>query len=85
METFHKKQFLILKTEDLENNPSEILSDVFEFLSLPSYDKVNFEKKHNVSKYEPMNEQSRKILKKFFKPHNENLYKFLKRDFEWNY
>ena len=85
METFHKKQFLILKTEDLENNPTEILSDVFEFLSLPSYDKVNFEKKHNVSKYEPMSDSSRRILKEFFKPYNKNLYEFLKRDFEWNF
>ena len=85
METFPKKQFLILKTEDLENNPSEILSDVFEFLSLPSYDKVNFEKKHNVSKYEPMSDSSRRILKEFFKPYNKNLYEFLKRNFEWDF
>ena len=73
------------KTEDLENNPSEILSDVFEFLSLLSYDKVNFEKKHNVSKYEPMSDSSRRILKEFFKPCNKSLYEFLKRDFEWDF
>ena len=85
MDVFPRKQFLILKTEELENNPSEILDSVFKFLSMPTYDKINFKEKHNVSKYEPMNEQSRKMLKEFFKPHNENLYKFLKQDFEWNY
>ena len=84
MDMFPVKQFLILKTEELEKNPSEILNSVFKFLSLHNYDKINFEEKHNVSKYEPMNEQSRKILKQFFKPHNERLYKFLKRDFEWD-
>ena len=85
METFPKKQFLILKTEELEENTSKILNDVFEFLSLPSYDKIDFEKKHNVSKYEPMSSSSRKILMEFFKPHNKSLYKFLNRNFEWNY
>jgi len=84
MDVYPVKQFLILKTEELEKNPSEILNGVFKFLSLHNYDKINFEEKHNVSKYEPMNEQSRKILKQFFKPHNERLYKFLKRDFEWD-
>ena len=57
----------MLKTEELEQNPSEILNGVFKFLSLHNYDKINFEEKHNVSKYEPMNDQSRKILKQFFK------------------
>ena len=85
MDVYPVKQFLILKTEELEKNPSEILDSVFKFLSIPDYDKINFEKKHNVSKYEPMNEQSRKMLKEFFKPHNKNLYKFLKQDFEWDY
>ena len=85
MDVYPVKQFLILKTEELEKNPSEILNGVFKFLSLHNYDKINFEEKHNVSKYEPMNEQSRKMLKEFFKPHNKNLYKFLKQDFEWNY
>ena len=85
MDVYPVKQFLILKTEELEKNPSEILDSVFKFLSIPDYDKINFEKKHNVSKYEPMNEQSRKMLKEFFKPHNENLYKFLKQDFEWDF
>ena len=85
MDVYPVKQFLILKTEELEKNPSEILDSVFKFLSIPDYDKINFGKKHNVSKYEPMNEQSRKMLKEFFKPHNKNLYKFLKQDFEWDY
>ena len=61
MDVYPVKQFLILKTEELEKNPSEILNGVFKFLSLHNYDKINFEEKHNVSKYEPMNEQSRKI------------------------
>ena len=62
-----------------------IINNVFEFLSLPSYDKIDFEKKCNVSKYEPMSSSSRKILMEFFKPHNKSLYKFLNRNFEWNY
>jgi len=84
MDVYPLKQFLILKTEELEMNPSEILNSVFKFLSLPNYDKINFERKYNVTRYKPMNEQLRKILKEFFKPHNEKLYKFLKRDFEWD-
>lgn len=84
MKTFSKKQFLILKTEELEENASKILNNVFEFLSLPSYVKINFEKKHNVSKYEPMSSSSRKMLMEFFKPHNKSLYEFLKRDFKWD-
>ena len=84
MDVYPLKQFLILNTEELENNPAEILNNVFKFLSLPDYGKINFEEKYNVTKYKPMNEQSRKLLEEFFKPYNERLYKFLKRDFEWD-
>ena len=85
MDVYPVKQFLILKTEELEKNPSEILNSVFKFLSLHNYDKINFEEKHNVSKYEPMSDSSRRILKEFFKPCNKSLYEFLKRDFEWDF
>ena len=84
MDVYPLKQFLILNTEELENNPAEILNNVFKFLSLPDYGKINFEEKYNVTKYKPMNEQLRKLLEEFFKPYNERLYKFLKRDFEWD-
>ena len=41
-------------------------------------------KKVNVSKYSKMKPQTRKILIDFFKPYNEQLFKFLDKKFDWN-
>ena len=84
MSLFPKEQFLILRTEDLESQPTKVLKETFEFLDLPNFDIQDLDRK-NVGKYKKMNEDTRKWLVEYFKPHNERLYKYLGRDFHWDY
>ena len=84
METFSKEQILIVKTEELNKNPKKVLEKIFEFLSLPNFDNINIKKKYNVSKYEPMNNSTKELLKTFFKEHNKRLEDYLQMDFNWN-
>ena len=83
MDVFPKEQFLILKAEDFFSEPLKFLYQVFDFLGVPHHE-INVSEKFNVGHYKEMNLSTKKFLKNFFKPHNEKLYKFLGRDFNWN-
>ena len=80
---YSREQFLILDTEDLHNNPQSVMDQVFDFLELPPFYAENL-KDRNVGNYKEMNEDTRKFLVEYFKPHNERLYKLLQRDFDWD-
>jgi hypothetical protein len=82
-ELFPKNQILIISSEELASNTKNVMSEIFKFLNLPDYKIPNIEKV-NVSKYSKMNPDTRKILIDFFKPYNEQLFKFLDRKFDWN-
>ncbi len=83
MNLFSKKQMLILRTEDLDENPNKILKQTFEFLGISNF-KIKNMKRKNVGKYKEMNSNTRKWLIEYFKPHNERLYKYLGRNFDWD-
>jgi hypothetical protein len=82
-ELFPKNQILIISSEELASNTKNVMSEIFKFLNLPEYEIPNIEKV-NVSKYSKMNPDTRKMLIDFFKPYNEQLFKFLDRKFDWN-
>ena len=89
---YDKKQFLILATEDFTKNPQQILNQFFDFVgaattttaAAPPPDVGNLTNR-NVGNYkERMNENTRKFLIEYFKPHNERLYRLLQRSFDWD-
>lgn len=80
---FPKDQFLIIRTEDLEENPAYAMSKIFEFLELPNCEIKN-PPKMNVGEYKPMNPSTRKTLIEYFKPYNEQLCKLLNVNFDWD-
>jgi hypothetical protein len=81
MKFFPKENLLILKTEEFNENPSQVFHQVLNFLDLPMQDvKYN---KINVGKYSHMDPKIRDKLYEYFKPHNEKLYKLLDRNFNW--
>ena len=84
MNTFPKSQFCFVKTEELNNKPQTVLDNIFEFLSLPKFNKIDIKKRYNVSKYKPMKETTRELLNEFFKIHNKHLEEYLKIKFNWN-
>jgi hypothetical protein len=79
---FPKKQLLILSSEEFYSDPGKICKDVFDFLGLPTINIKN-KKTFNKGKYQIMNDKTRLELVEYFKPHNEKLFNFLKRDFGW--
>jgi hypothetical protein len=79
---FSKEQILVLSTENLADNPNQTLDEIFSFLELPKEEIRNIQRK-KVGKYKKMDDETREVLKKIFKPHNEKLFKFLGKEFEW--
>lgn len=79
---FPRKQFFIIETKELENSPHETYKKLCNFLEIKPFN-LEF-KKHNVGVYEKMHSETRKILIKYFRPHNARLYKLLGRKFEWD-
>lgn len=82
MSFFPKEKFLILNSENFAQNPKTIVNEILKFLELPSYELSSYQKQ-NVGNYSEMNPSTRKQLKEFFKPYNEELYKFLGINYNW--
>ncbi len=84
MDIFPREQFLILTSEEFDSNEDETLNKVFEFLNLKQHTPKNLQRKHVGNYKESMNPETRKKLIEYFRPHNEKLYKFLGRKFDWD-
>ena len=82
-DVFSKEQILVLNTENLAENPQQTLEQIFNFLGLPN-ERIQNIQNRKVGNYQKMNKDTREILRKLFKPHNEKLFKFLEREFEWD-
>ena len=80
---FPKEQFLIIQSENLYSNTPKIYEKVLKFLDLPKFELNSF-KAHRMRKYSNINTETRKKLIDYFKPHNEQLYQLLDRNFGWN-
>jgi len=83
MKYFPKEQFLIIKTEEFNEDPQGALNRTFEFVGVSKFRVENLNKL-NTGKYEEMNESTRKYLIKYFKPHNQRLSKLLGIELNWN-
>lgn len=83
---FYREQFLIIKSEDFFQETSRIYNEILDFLHLPTY-KLNTFHRHGSTKKHSENRQisleTRKYLVEYFQPHNQELYEYLDRDFEW--
>jgi len=80
---FPKYQFLFIDSSELFNDSQKIYDKVTDFLNLPK-NKLKQFKKHNPTQYsKEIDKDLRDELIKFFKPHNERLYKLIDRNFGW--
>lgn len=84
MEIFPKDQILILKSEDLFSNPENALKTVYKFLNLENFNLEEYKRYNYTDSLETMESSTRKQLEEYFKSHNEHLYEFLGRRFDWN-
>jgi hypothetical protein len=83
---FPKENILILESTELKTRRAAALNGVLRFLGLPEADweRTDLQDKH-VRQYDaPMSDSVRDMLRKFFEPHNAELYSFLGREFDWD-
>ena len=85
MEVFPKERFLIIQSEEFFKDTSRIYKEVLEFLNLPNQELPEYKQIGKAKYKQPkMNPETRKKLVEYFKPHNERLYEFLGRRFDWD-
>ena len=77
------EQLLILKSEDLFQDPAPLYEKVLDFLGLPPCDNVRFEKM-NPGAYTELNPELRNRLESYFRPENEKLYQLLDVNLGWD-
>jgi tetratricopeptide (TPR) repeat protein len=82
MKIIPQEQFLILKSEDLYNDPVRIMKKVFEFLELPEHQLPEYQK-INVGFYAPISQELRTTLADYFRPYNQQLEDYLGMEFNW--
>jgi tetratricopeptide (TPR) repeat protein len=81
---FPREQILIIKSEDLYQNTSVIMTEVYQFLGLPPHHSNEY-LVWNYGTYVPIDDPDlRRTLADYFKPHNQKLEEFLGRKFDWS-
>lgn len=83
MVLFSKQKFLIVDSRNLYNSSSETMNKVFDFLDLPNYDFISYEKS-NIGAYPTTDYEIQKTLFDFFCQHNQALEEYLGMEFGWN-
>ena len=82
LEVFPKEQILVVGSERFLQDAQSVYSEVLEFLGLPDHQLV-IQKKYNTGKYDEMSSSTRQLLCDYFRPHNQQLFEFVEREFDW--
>jgi len=78
--------FDFLEVSDYEINLSKKFNLGFQWdlYNSSNYSKNNRPPLRAGIQFEKMNPDTKKFLKNYFRPHNEDLFKLLEKDFQWN-
>ena len=82
-ELFDPKQILILTSEELSTETNKVMNKIFRFLDLPDYEIPDIVKR-STGNYTKMKMDTRKKLISFFSKYNQDLFKLLDQEFDWN-
>ena len=80
---YPKAQILVLRTEDLNQDPEGVLRRTFDFLGLSYAAPAAFKKLNAAPPYLPLDPALRAKLEAYFEPHNERLSEFLGTRMAW--
>lgn len=80
---FPESQILVLRTEDLHEQPEQTLRLAFDFLGLPYSAPKQFRKLNAAPPYPDMEPPVREKLEAYFAPHNLRLSEFLGTRMDW--
>lgn len=81
---FPREQLLVLKAEDLFEQPQRVLDAVHEFLILPEHRYANVPQLNPGAYDAPISAGTRARLGEYFRPHNDRLYELVGFDFGWD-
>jgi hypothetical protein len=84
LENFPKGSLLVLKSEDMYQDPARVYQRAIEFLELPPFEFDFFPAMNQFTKTSTFDDALREELLEFYRPHNERLYELLGVDFGWN-
>jgi hypothetical protein len=79
---FPRKQMLILKSEDLFNDTTNVLERILDFLKIPHWVPETYSIP-NKREYAGVSPLIRQRLDEYYKPHNQRLYEYLGVDLGW--
>jgi Sulfotransferase domain len=79
---FQRKQILILKSEDLFNDTTNILERMLDFLEIPHWAPETYSIP-NKREYTGVSPPLRQRLYEYYEPHNQRLYEYLGVDLGW--
>ncbi len=80
---FDRSRLLVLRSEDLFEDPAGCFAHVLAFLALRAWQPVRFERHNPRVQTDNMTPAVRQSLARYFEPHNQVLYRELGRDFGW--
>jgi hypothetical protein len=80
---FPREQLLIVKSEEMFEEPGRIVQQTLAFLGLPPRSSRRYKAFH-LAEYAAMNPATRRRLRDYFAPHNRQLYALLDHDFGWD-
>lgn len=80
---FPREQLLILKSEDLYQNPSATVNQVLDFLELPSLELPMYHPYNSSTHDVEISPEFEQDLQEFFRPHNQRLVELLGNHFKW--
>ena len=83
MKFFPREQFLVIKSENFFNNPSDTLEKVLDFLGVAQWAPKELRVSHSGKYKETMDVRLQAELNEFFAPHNQRLCELLEADFSW--
>ena len=79
---FQRKRMLILKSEDLFSDTTNVLERMLDFLEIPQWAPETFSIP-NKREYTGVSPLIRQRLDEYYKPHNQRLYEYLGVDLGW--
>ena len=80
---FPREQVLVVRSEDLYDEPGEVFERMLDFLGLPAWAPDQYVRRNEGGYREDMAEGVRRRLSEHFAPHNERLYELLGTDMQW--
>ena len=83
LDIFPREQLLIVRSEDLYEQPTATLKQIYTFLDMSNHELTDYQK-YNRGSYPPINAEIRHTLQEFFNPYNQQLEAYLGMEFNWH-